>query len=68
VDRFPNASQQFFLEWSDCSDLIGRSENCFDDARADLSFKDASQWFKDRFLDAHGTTEERFDVIIMDAL
>jgi spermidine synthase len=63
-----NASRRFLPEWSACSDLVGRSENCFDDARADLHFEDAFQWFKDRFLDAHGTTEERFDVIIMDAL
>jgi spermidine synthase len=61
-------SQRFLPEWSDCGNLVGRSDNCFDDARVKLYFEDAFKWFEDHFLAADKASEDPFDVIIMDAL
>jgi spermidine synthase len=63
-----DASREFLPEWNDCSNLVGRAENCFDDARVELYCEDAFAWFKDRFRIEDEPTEEPFDVIIMDAL
>jgi spermidine synthase len=65
-----NASRTFLPEWNDCSNIQGSTGNCFDDPRTTLYCEDAFQWFKSRY--APGGTgdnnQERFDVIIMDAL
>eukprot|EP00580_Thalassiosira_gravida_P014448 CAMPEP_0201684176 /NCGR_PEP_ID=MMETSP0494-20130426/52504_1 /ASSEMBLY_ACC=CAM_ASM_000839 /TAXON_ID=420259 /ORGANISM="Thalassiosira gravida, Strain GMp14c1" /LENGTH=633 /DNA_ID=CAMNT_0048167969 /DNA_START=17 /DNA_END=1918 /DNA_ORIENTATION=- len=59
---------EFMPEWSDCSDIAGSdADSCFNDSRAVVEFEDAFNWFIDRFED-DGSTEEKFDVIIMDAL
>ena len=65
-----NVSRQFLPDWSDCSELVGSQSSCFDDARAEIVFADAFQWFIDRFGEDGKVkgSEERFDVIIMDAL
>ena len=63
-----NASRQFLPEWNDCSNLVGRSKNCFDDPKVELYCEDAFAWFKDRFYSKEDITEDLFDVIIMDAL
>jgi len=56
-------------EWNDCSDVAGSAAaNCFDDDRATLRYMDAFKWFLDSFGDDDDIREERFDVIIMDAL
>lgn len=47
---------------SDCSDFVGRADNCFDDELLDLVVKDAKGWFMDQ------TPEEKFDVVIVDAI
>lgn len=60
-------SKEYLPFWSDCSHLVGSTNNCFDDSRVDVFFEDAFQWFIDRFND-NGLSDERFDVIIMDAL
>ena len=66
-----NASRVALPEWNDCSDFVGSVGNCFDDPRADVYAADAVGWFLDRY---HGREanaipdEEKFDVIIMDAL
>mmetsp|Transcript_39158 Transcript_39158/g.91230 ORF Transcript_39158/g.91230 Transcript_39158/m.91230 type:complete len:698 (-) Transcript_39158:99-2192(-) len=44
-----NASKEHLPSWSDCSDLIGSSESCMDDPRADVYYEDAMRWFIDRF-------------------
>jgi S-adenosylmethionine decarboxylase proenzyme len=63
------ASRQYLPEWSDCSDLVISTDSCFDDARADVYFEDASGWFLSRFADQDKINEaDKFDVIIMDAL
>eukprot|EP00980_Cylindrotheca_fusiformis_P005244 scaffold1120_cov127-Cylindrotheca_fusiformis.AAC.6 len=54
--------------WSDCSAITGNVSNCFDDPRVDAYYEDAFKWFIDRFSGDGIVEEERFDVIIMDAL
>mmetsp|Transcript_26461 Transcript_26461/g.49397 ORF Transcript_26461/g.49397 Transcript_26461/m.49397 type:complete len:761 (-) Transcript_26461:139-2421(-) len=56
---------------SNCSDLMGRAENCFDDALTNLVVEDAKAWFLDRFgreATKPTSSEEMFDVVIVDAL
>ena len=62
---------EYMPEWSDCSDIEGSdATSCFDDSRARLTFVDAFKWMIDNFNDnaAGEGKEEKFDVIIMDAL
>ena len=55
--------------WSDCNQLMNSTDSCFDDSRVETYFLDAFKWFIDRFSeDSKIAEEERFDVIIMDAL
>ncbi|KAL7549854.1 hypothetical protein ACHAWF_013114 [Thalassiosira exigua] len=56
-------------EWADCTDNVGSdADSCFDDGRASVYFEDAFAWFIDRFGSDASGDEEKFDVIIMDAL
>eukprot|EP00581_Thalassiosira_minuscula_P004007 CAMPEP_0183735808 /NCGR_PEP_ID=MMETSP0737-20130205/47687_1 /TAXON_ID=385413 /ORGANISM="Thalassiosira miniscula, Strain CCMP1093" /LENGTH=719 /DNA_ID=CAMNT_0025969657 /DNA_START=170 /DNA_END=2330 /DNA_ORIENTATION=+ len=59
-------------EWSNCTDFVGiDADSCFDDSRASVVYGDAFGWFIDRFGEKKGgggNEEEKFDVIIMDAL
>lgn len=50
---------------SDCSDFVGRSQNCFDDSVLDLVVEDAKGWFIDRKKTAQ---QNSFDVVIVDAM
>jgi S-adenosylmethionine/arginine decarboxylase-like enzyme len=63
-----NASKTALLEWNDCSDLVGSTASCFDDPRAEVYLEDAVGWFLDRYYKRNVPEEEKFDVIIMDAL
>mmetsp|Transcript_16076 Transcript_16076/g.34837 ORF Transcript_16076/g.34837 Transcript_16076/m.34837 type:complete len:748 (+) Transcript_16076:244-2487(+) len=56
-------SKTYMPFMSDCSDFVGRSENCFDDEILDLVTKDAKEWFIDR-----KANQEKFDVVIVDAM
>jgi spermidine synthase len=47
---------------------VGNAGSCFDDPRAEVYAADAARWFLDRFHDKDIAEEEKFDVIIMDAL
>jgi len=54
---------------SNCADLVGRSDSCFDDELASVVYEDSRQWFMDRY--GPNPTKEaktKFDVVIMDAL
>mmetsp|Transcript_4703 Transcript_4703/g.6526 ORF Transcript_4703/g.6526 Transcript_4703/m.6526 type:complete len:752 (-) Transcript_4703:59-2314(-) len=54
---------------SDCSNLEGVAENCFDDERASVLFEDGRQWFLDRYgPQANVKPTAKFDVVVMDAL
>jgi len=54
-------------EWSDCTDLVGSEDSCFDDSRASVIFEDAFAWFIDNFGNGENN-REKLDLIIMDAL
>ena len=61
-------------EWSDCGDIEGSdAKSCFDDSRARVIYVDAFKWMLENFgstvssVDGGGG-EDKFDVIIMDAL
>jgi spermidine synthase len=62
-------SREFLPSWSDCSNVVGSTPNCFDDPRVELHHMDAFKWFIENF-SSNGTEAavEPFDVIIMDAL
>lgn len=51
---------------SDCSDHVGRADNCFDDEVLDLVVDDAKGWFMDR--SNADDKQEEFDVVIVDAM
>jgi len=55
---------------SDCSNLIGRADNCMDDELVNIRYEDARKWFNDRY-GASPTIEppqNPVDVILMDTL
>ena len=63
-----NKSREFLPEWNSCGDFT-RYESCFDDPRSDVYYTDAIAWFVDRYTDISNVKEEdKYDVIIMDAL
>mmetsp|Transcript_23035 Transcript_23035/g.49984 ORF Transcript_23035/g.49984 Transcript_23035/m.49984 type:complete len:857 (+) Transcript_23035:271-2841(+) len=55
---------------SDCSDLVGSAPSCFDDERATVLYEDGRAYFFDKYgpSAAEKTEEEKFDVIVLDAL
>jgi spermidine synthase len=64
-------SREFLPTWNTCKDIKGSTDSCFDDPRADVLCEDALSWFMDRYSSAAtigGLEEDKFDVIIMDAL
>ncbi len=66
--RLIELCREYMPEWSDCSDLNGSdADSCFDDSRAIIEFKDAFGWFIHSY-GGEEMREEKFDVIIMDAL
>jgi len=65
-----NASRTYLPEWSDCSNLAESTEpSCFDDPRTELLVADAIGWFIKKFGEGEDLSDEdRYDVIVMDAL
>jgi spermidine synthase len=62
-------SREYLNEWSDCSKIAGSEPSCFDDDRAHVLYTDAAAWFLERFGQGKDILEdEKFDIIIMDAL
>ena len=62
------AAKDFLPALNNCADF-GTHESCFDDDRTDLLCEDAFGWFMKRFGESKTIEgEERFDLIIMDAL
>lgn len=68
-------SKHYLPEWNDCSMFEGSSRYCMDDPRVAMYHLDALKWFRDRFsdearLEGHELygSEEKFDVVILDAL
>lgn len=81
-DEMMQFSRKHLPLWSDCSDIVGSADCCFDDPRADVYALDAMAWFVDRYAStclsdddkecsdesSSSLSEDPFDVIIMDAL
>ena len=70
-EKMVSLSREYLPYWSDCSNLEGSADSCFDDPRVEMYYQDAFKWFIDRYGNADGSEsseEEPFDVIIMDAL
>ncbi|KAL7450672.1 hypothetical protein ACHAWC_002552 [Mediolabrus comicus] len=63
-------SREYLKEWSDCSDLVGSTNDCFEDSRAEVLYEDAMKYFMTGFPTNDGVNGEieKFDVIISDAL
>jgi spermidine synthase len=62
-------TRQYLPAFSDCSDLEGRAENCFDDELLTILYEDGIEWFVDRY--GPNATKERvdpIDVIVVDVL
>jgi len=69
-EEMVKVSREYLPTWNTCSDLKGSAEWCGDDKRADVQYMDALAWFIDNFGQADATEykEEKFDILIMDAL
>ena len=64
IDKeFVELARDHLSEWNDCSRIVGSTDCCFDDQRAELLFVDAIRFFLDRPSDA-----EPFDIIVADVL
>lgn len=66
-------SRKYLPDWNTCSDIVGSADWCGDDRRAQIFYEDGVAWFQNRFSDdgkieSEEFKEERFDVLIMDAL
>jgi spermidine synthase len=62
-------SRKHLPEWSDCSNIVGSADSCFDDPRTELHTKDAIMRFVENFKYLQRVDPAmKFDVIIMDAL
>jgi len=64
---------EYMPEWSDCGDIEGNdAKSCFDDSRARVIYVDAFKWMLENFGSTVGVDggggEDKFDVVIMDAL
>ena len=71
-EEMVQVSREYLPTWNTCSDLEGSAEWCGDDDRADVLYGDALAWFIDNFGELDAETgaykEEKFDILIMDAL
>ena len=73
-----DVSATYLNTWNDCSDIVGSALSCFEDPRADVRIEDALGYFIERFASRNKDPDtglfkpeienEKFDVIVMDAL
>lgn len=62
-------ARQYLAPMSDCSDLVGRAANCFDDDLLTLHYEDGNAWFRERFgPGAKATATGNYDVVVVDVL
>ena len=63
-------ARQYLPKMSDCSDLVGRADNCFDDEKANIVNENGLLWFADRYgpNPKMQAPKAPFDVLIVDAL
>ena len=57
--------RQYLPYLSDCSDFVGRANDCFDDELVKVYFEDSRQWFIDRYGPSPTVTPDNrdFDVV-----
>lgn len=55
---------------SNCTELVGVADDCFEDERVNLVIEDAKSWFMDRFSDTptKKSDVDKYDVVILDTL
>jgi spermidine synthase len=64
-----NICREYLPKMSNCSDLMGRSDSCFDDKLANVEYADGRAWFVDRFgPNPKIQAPPKFDVLLIDAL
>ena len=70
IEMMVQVSREFLPDWNNCSELVGSTEWCGDDERAEMHYVDGFGWFNDRFATGveEKSEEKKFDVLIMDAL
>lgn len=61
-------AREYLPKMSNCSDFEGRADNCFDDERTEVVNANGIQWFVERFGPEPIEKQEKFSVIIIDAL
>eukprot|EP00956_Cyclotella_meneghiniana_P006802 scaffold9097_cov38-Cyclotella_meneghiniana.AAC.8 len=63
-------SREYLTEWADCSDIEGSDADwCLEDERVEARYEDAMAYFMTKFATIdEENANDRFDVIIMDAL
>jgi spermidine synthase len=63
-------SREYLQEWADCSDIESSDADwCLENSRVEARFEDALAYFKTKFGQINEeNVDDRFDVIIMDAL
>jgi len=66
-DMCKESAKILYPAWNGCNDFFNVTNSCFDDSRADVRYEDALAWFMNRFSSTQ-TKEDKFDIIIMDAL
>jgi spermidine synthase len=68
-EKVVELSREYLKEWSDCSDIDGSVNDCFEDPRTEVLYEDAMQYFMSAFpTDEAVNGTDKFDVILMDAL
>lgn len=60
--------RQYMPTMSDCSDLQGRAQNCFDDNLVTMVYEDGTKWFVERQKLVEEGKVPKFDVLLIDAL
>ena len=61
-------AREYLPKMSDCSDFIGRADNCFDDEAVNFVIEDAVEYFIEEYGRGKRAPSELFDVVIVDAL
>ena len=65
---FVQFSREYLPCWNKCSDLVGSTDCCGDDNRAEIVYEDAVTWFNERFSLNSTREEEPYDVLIVDSM
>ena len=61
-------AREYLPKMSDCSDFVGRADNCFDDEALTVHAGDAVAYFTEEYGYEKPDPDELFDVLIVDAL